>query len=363
MPKFFHKSKPSPDFLLLAIVLIITLFGIIMIYNASIIEAYQLFADKYRFLKLQSLWLGLGLLALFTAYLTPYQLIKKIAPTLLGINILLLIAVLIPGIGNQALGARRWINIAGFTLQPTEMIKLTLPLYLSSWLSKEKPFWPYLVILALILILIMLEPDLGTSIVVIFTAVAAFYFSGASMFKMLILGILGSLSGIALIFSSSYRKNRLLTFLNPSTDPLGNSYHIRQALIAIGSGGFWGLGLGQSRQKYQFLPQVTTDSIFAVIAEEIGFFASAIVILFLFFIVFRALNISRYAPDKFTKLLSFSIACWFGIQIFINLGAMLALVPLTGVPLPFISYGGSSLIISLTAVGLLLNISRFKVKR
>ena len=351
----------KPDLVLLVTALGLTLFGIIMVYNASVIEAYQLFSDKYHFLKLQSLWALIGLIFMMVATFIPINLVKKVAPAALLINILLLIAVLIPGLSSEAYGARRWVNIAGFNLQPTELIKLTLSVYLAAWLSKDRSFWLYLSILAVILGLVMLQPDLGTSIVIIFTGVLVYYISGANLFHLLTLGVLGSLSGIGLIFSSSYRKERLLTFLNPTRDPLGSSYHIRQALIAIGSGGWWGLGLGQSRQKYQFLPQVTTDSIFAIIAEELGFFGASFLILAIFLFVIRAFKIAKLAPDNFTKLLAAGIAGWIGVQALTNLSAMLALLPLTGVPLPFISYGGSSLIVTLTGVGLLLNISRFSL--
>lgn len=353
----------KPDYGLLFLVLAVTLFGVIMVYNASVVEAYQLFSDKYHFLKLQSLWAGLGLLALLITSWVHYSWFKKIAPWLLGINILLLIAVLIPAVGSQVAGARRWISLGGFNLQPTELIKLTLIIYLAAWLSKQRSFTLYLAVLGVIFALVILQPDLGTAVVIITTAVLIYYISGAAILRLLFLGIFGSLSGLGLILSSSYRKERLLTFLSPSRDPLGSSYHIRQALIAIGSGGLWGLGLGQSRQKYQFLPQVTTDSIFAVIAEEIGFIGASLVIIALFLIVFKALKIARFAPDTFSRLLAAGIASWLGVQTLINLAAMLALLPLTGVPLPFISYGGSSLIVSLAAVGILLNISRFPVKR
>jgi len=356
------KSKPKkPDIVLLLLVFFTTLFGVLMVYNASVVEAFQIFSDKYYFLKLQSLWFVFGALALLATTFTPLAFLKKIAPIALLINILLLIVVLIPGIGSSLHGARRWINIAGFTLQPTELIKLTLTLYLAAWLDKDKPLWPFLVILGVILGLIMLQPDLGTTIVVIATAVSVYYASGAPLLHLSLLGVLGLLSGTGLILLSPYRKERLLTFLNPTRDPLGSSYHIRQALIAIGSGGLWGLGLGQSRQKYQFLPQVTTDSIFAIIAEELGFFGAGLLILVLFAIVLRAFKIARLAPDNFTRLLSLGIASWIGIQILINISAMLALLPLTGVPLPFISYGGSSLIVILAGIGLLLNISRFQI--
>ena len=355
------QTRKKPDFVLLILVILTALFGVLMVYNASVVEAFQLFSDKYYFLKLQSLWLVLGMVILGLTAFISLPFLKKIAPIALLINILLLIAVLIPGIGSTTYGARRWINIAGFTLQPTELIKLTLTLYLAAWLDKDKPLWPFLVILGVILGLIMLQPDLGTTIVIILTAVSIYFISGAPLMHLSLLGILGLLSGIGLIFLSPYRKERLLTFFNPARDPLGSSYHIQQALIAVGTGGLWGLGLGQSRQKYQFLPQVSTDSIFAIIAEELGFFGAGLVILILFAIVLRAFKIARFSPDNFTKLLSAGIASWLGLQILINISAMLALLPLTGVPLPFISYGGSSLLVTLAGIGLLLNISRFQI--
>ena len=339
----------------------LSLFGLLMVYNASVVEAYQLFSDKYHFLKLQAIWLGLGLISLVITSIVPYQLFRKLAPLALIINIILLITVLIPGVSQQAYGARRWINLGDFSLQPTELIKLTLVIYLAAWLSKKRSFWLYLVVLGVILGLVMLQPDLGTAVVIIFTAILVYYTSGASFIYLLLVGVLGTGSGLGLILSSPYRKERLLTFLNLNRDPLGSSYHIRQALIAIGSGGLWGLGLGQSRQKYQFLPQVTTDSIFAIIAEEIGFIGASLVIIVLFSIVFRSLRIAARAPDTFSRLLAVGIAGWIGFQTLINIAAMLALLPLTGVPLPFISYGGSSLIVIMTAVGLLLNVSRYQV--
>jgi len=354
--------KPKkPDWVLASAAIALTVFGVIMVYNASVVEAYDLFADKYYFLKLQAIWAGLGLAALVLAAFVPLNWIKSLAALILGVNVLLLIAVLIPGIGTLSHGARRWINLGSFNLQPTELIKLSLGIYLAAWLSKARSFWLYLVILGLILGLVMLQPDLGTAIVIIVSGFLVYFASGAPLFYITAFGVLGMLSGLGLIFSSQYRRQRVLTFLNPQSDPLGSSYHVLQALIAIGSGGFWGLGLGQSRQKYQFLPQATTDSIFAIIAEETGFIGAALVILLLFLVVSRALKIAKTAPDSFAKLLAVAIACWIGVQSLINLAAMLSLLPLTGVPLPFISYGGSSLIVTLAAIGLLLNISRYRV--
>lgn len=358
------KSKPrakKPDLVLLTAVLLTSCFGLLMVYNASIVEAFALFSDKYYFLKQQALWLAAGTVVLLLAAYVPLGLIKKLSPLLLVTTLILLVLVLVPGLGTRSLGARRWLALGEFQLQPTELAKLSLLIYLAAWLENQRPLLHFLAILGVFLGLIMLQPDLGTALVLIIGAVLVFYVSGASLFSLLILGVLGGAAGLGLIFSSAYRKERLLTFLNPLRDPLGSSYHIRQALIAVGSGGFWGLGLGESRQKYQFLPQVTTDSIFAVIAEETGFIGAGLLILILLLIIWRGMGIARLAPDRFSALLAAGITSWLAMQIFINLGAMLAILPLTGVPLQFISYGGSSLVVSLAGVGILLNISRFRL--
>lgn len=346
---------------LLGLTLAVALFGLLMVYNASVAEAFALFSDKYYFARQQAQWLAGGIMIMAAAFLVPLDWLKKMAPLVLLTAIGLLVLVLIPGWGTQALGARRWLNLFGFQLQPTEPAKLALLIYLAAWLEQPRPLVHFLLILALFLGLIMLQPDLGTALVLISAAVLVFYAAGAPILSLALIGLLGLAAGAGLILSSPYRKERLLTFLNPLRDPLGSSYHIRQALIAIGSGGWWGLGLGESRQKYQFLPQVTTDSIFAVIAEETGFIGAGLLILALGVIIWRGLKIARRAPDRFSALTATGIAAWLGLQIGINLGAMLALLPLTGVPLPLISYGGSSLVTGLAGIGLLLNISRYSV--
>lgn len=355
------KTLNKFDSTLLLLVLAVALFGLLMVYNASVAEAFAMFSDKYYFLKQQAQWLIGGSLILFLGSILPLEWLKKTAPIMFAVSLIFLVLVLFPGLGNEALGARRWLNLGPFQLQPTELAKLTLVIYLSAWLEKTRPLWQFLAILSLILGLVMLQPDLGTALVLVGSASLVYYVAGAPLLALAALGIFGGLGGAGLILSSAYRKERLLTFLNPLRDPLGSSYHIRQALIAIGSGGFFGLGLGESRQKYQFLPQVTTDSIFAVIAEETGFLGAGLLILFLLAIIWRGMTIARLAPDRFTGLLAAGISGWLALQIFINLGAMLAILPLTGVPLPFVSYGGSSLVINLAAVGILLNISRYQI--
>jgi len=366
--KFFRKitlKSPStkPDWFLVALVFGLAFFGIIMVGNASVVEAYRDFGDKFYYLRLQAQWLGLGLVAFFLASIFNYRRLKMIAFPLVFFTFASLVLVLLPGIGFEALGARRWLGIGRFSFQPAELAKLTFVLYLASFLSNKKRTLPFLLLLGLLVVLVMLEPDLGTTVIIVATSLVVYFASGAPLLLLAGLGLLGLLSGASLILFSPYRRERLLTFLNPTRDPLGASYHIRQILIAIGSGGLLGLGLGQSRQKYEYLPAVTTDSIFAVIAEEIGFVGASVVILAFLLLIWRGFKIAKEAPDEFGKLLAVGITTWIGFQALINLGAMVALVPLTGVPLPFISYGGSSLVLALTGVGILLNISKQKVVR
>lgn len=353
----------KPDWFLLTLVLGLTVFGVIMVGNASVVEAYRDFEDKFYYFRLQLRWLGFGLLVFVIMVNFFYARLRKISFVLLIFAFISLIVVLIPGVGTQALGARRWLNLAGFSFQPAELTKFAFLLWAAGFLtSKGKKGWFFAVLLALVA-LIMLEPDLGTTVVIIASALAVYFVAGVPFWQIGLAVLLAGGLGVGLVFSSAYRKERLLTFFNPGRDPLGASYHIRQVLIALGSGGIFGLGLGQSRQKYEYLPEVTTDSIFAVIAEETGFIGGAIIIFAFLLLIWRGLKIAKEAPDDFGRLLATGLTAWLGFQALINLAAMVALVPLTGIPLPFISYGGSSLVLSLMAVGILLNISRYRVVR
>ena len=352
------KKNPNFDWSFFFLAVGLTFFGVLMVYNASVVEAFRVFKDKYYYLKNQAMWAFIGLIIMIFVSKVDYLLLKKIAAPLFFLNLILLVVVLIPGISIEIKGARRWLNLGFFILQPSELIKLTFSLYLASWLLEKRSFWQFLVLISAVSFLVVLEPDLGTLVVIVSNAFLVYFLSGISLLKILPLGLASFLMGLVMIFSSSYRKNRFLTFLNPDKDPLGRSYHIRQILIALGAGGIFGLGLGQSRQKYEFLPEVTTDSIFAIIAEELGFIGAGLVILVFLTFLLKGLLIAKQAPDKFGQLLASGIIGWIGIQALINLGAMVALVPLTGLPLPFISYGGSSLIVVMTGVGVLLNISK-----
>jgi len=356
------KVAPSkPDWFLVVLALGLTIFGVVMVGSASAVEAYRDFGNQLYYLKLQFRWAILGILALIAASFFNYRRLKLLATPLMILTLLTLVLVLVPAIGTEALGARRWLGIGNLNFQPAELVKLAFVLYLASLLSTKKQALPFLVLLGIILVLIMLEPDLGTALIVSASGMIVYFASGAPLLTVLGFGSLGFLAGLGLILYSPYRRERLMTFLNPAQDPLGASYHIHQILIALGSGGIFGLGLGQSRQKYEYLPAATTDSIFAVIAEELGFFGASLVILAFLLLIWRGIKIAQDSPDEFGRLLATGITSWIGLQALVNLSAMVALVPLTGVPLPFISYGGSSLVLALSGVGILLNISRQRV--
>lgn len=348
------------DFALLIAVLGLTLFGLFMIYDASSYVAFRDFGDKFTYIKDQSFWaiLGLGALAVFS--FIDYHKYYNLALPILVISIALLVMVFIPGFGVRALGAKRWINFGFFVLQPSEFVKLALTIYLAAWFStKEKGrFIAFILLIGLVLGLVMLQPDMGTAIIILGESMVIYFLSGGSIWQILALIPVLGITGLLLVLFEPYRLARLTTFLNPGQNVLGASYHLRQILIALGSGGLLGVGIGNSLQKYAYLPEATTDSIFAIIAEEIGFVGVFIFLLVVLFVIYRGFLIAQRAPDSFGKLLAGGITSFIAIQTIVNLGAQTALMPLTGVPLPFISYGGSALIINLVSIGILLNISR-----
>lgn len=360
IPKNNHSPHP-PDRWLVGALVLISLFGLIMVYDASVSIAIRDFNDQYHFIKDQIRWLGIGYLALFIFSRIDYRFWKQFVIPILLITFILLIAVFIPGIGVRALGAHRWINLGFFVLQPAEIAKISMILYLSLWFShvEKGRLISFLLLLGMVVGLVLLEPDLGTSFIIVSIAVSLYFLSGAPISHFLfLLPVLLFGIGLLSIFSP-YRLARVLTFLHPESDPLGASYQIRQVLIALGSGGVFGVGFGKSRQKYEYLPEANTDSIFAIIGEETGFVGSIVLLCIMLFVVWRGFRIARHAPDLFGRFTAYGISVWFAIQTCINLGAMVALIPLTGVPLPLISYGGSSLIIFMLSFGILLNISRW----
>lgn len=357
----------KPDYLLAMVVFLLCLFGVVMISSASIVISQERFGSNFYYVWHQVISLIVGLIALLIGYFVDYRVWRKYSLILFLLTIVLLIAVFLPGIGKELGGAHRWVGIGGLLFQPSEIVKLTFIIYFASWLEKKgegvrdfsSGFLPFIVLMIILGFLIMSQPDLGTLSVIALTSVVIFFVAGARYTHLGLATISALIFFVILVRIAPYRMQRFLVFLNPSQQTLGAAYHINQALIAIGSGGLWGLGFGQSKQKYLYLPQPHIDSIFAIIAEELGFLRAGLILLAYVFIGLRGFKIARNAPDNFAKYLAVGITAWIVLQAFINIAAMLNLVPLTGITLPFISYGGSSLIMSLLGVGILLNISKY----
>lgn len=352
-------QKKTYDLKLLATVLILVIFGLLMIYDASVVQAFRDFNDSYYYIRAQLIWVVIGFLSLFFFSRFDYKKFKPLALILLITSLILLIAASIQGFGVSGGGAHRWLNIGPITLQPSEIVKLTGVIYLATIFEKKVRFSPFAALLsAVVFIAAVLQKDLGSAIVFFVICITLYFAAGAPLWHFLISILVSVISFLFLIFTSSYRSKRVMAFLDPFSDPQGYTYHISQILIALGSGGLFGLGLGQSRQKFEYIPEVTTDSIFAIIGEELGFMGALILIGVFVFLIYRGLKISNECRDNFGRILSLGLIIWLGIQIVINISSNISLIPLTGVPLPFISYGGSALVANLTAVGILLNISK-----
>lgn len=339
-----------------------------MIYSSSYVWAEYKFDDPYKYLKSQSIFLILGYIIMFIVSKIPYQKYKKFANIIFGICFLMLILVLIPGIGTVRNGSRSWFGLGGFGIQPSEFTKLGLIIFTAKYLSNnrgelkdiKKGVLPILSVLILVFGLIMLEPDFGTGVVIVMTIIVLLFVSGVKMNFFIKLGILGVIGVTLLILIAPYRMERIVSFLNPWTDPLGSGFQIIQSLYAIGPGGLLGLGFGNSIQKHFYLPEPQTDFIFSIISEEFGFVGILIVSSLFMTIIYRGFKISMNCEDLFGKHIAFGITFGLAFQTILNLSVVVGLIPVTGVTLPFLSYGGSSLLISLTSMGILLNIGKNK---
>ncbi|PGS48600.1 stage V sporulation protein E [Bacillus sp. AFS041924] len=340
--------------------------GMIMVYSASAIWASYKFHDSFFFAKRQLLFASVGVVGMFIVSNIDYWLFRTHAKKILIACFILLVLVLIPGIGLVRGGARSWIGIGAFSIQPSEFMKLGMMVFLSKYLadnqknitSFKKGLVPTLGLVFLAFGLIMIQPDLGTGTVMVGTCVIIIFVAGARIAHFMGLGIVGVAGFVGLIASAPYRIKRITSFLDPWSDPLGTGFQIIQSLYAIGPGGLFGLGLGQSRQKFMYLPEPQTDFIFAILSEELGFIGGSFVILLFSLLLWRGIRIALSAPDLFGTFLAVGIVSMIAIQVMINIGVVIGLMPVTGITLPFLSYGGSSLTLMLLAVGVLLNISR-----
>lgn len=352
------------NILLLIIVTIMALYGIIMIYSASSVWAQYKFNDAFHFAKYQFIFFIISFLCMLIVKKIDYNLYKKHSNKILLLSLILLIIVLIPGIGTLRNGSRSWFKIGPFGLQPSEIAKVSLIIFLSKYLEKnqnnlsniKKSILPVLGIIFLFFGLIMLEPDFGTGMVIVLSLMLILFISGVKLKFFASLGILGILGIAGLIIIAPYRLKRIISFLNPWSDPLGSGYQIIQSLYAIGPASLLGLGFGKSIQKQFYLPEPQTDFIFAIICEEFGL-VGAISVIALFIILFYIiLKISLKQSNLFAKYLSFGLGMQIILQGALNLCVVTSLIPVTGVTLPFFSYGGSSLLVSMISIGIILNI-------
>jgi cell division protein FtsW len=360
-------ARRSVDPWLLLIIIGLTLFGFMMVASASSVVAQVTRHDPYYFLKHQLAYGGIGgTIAFLLGLFVPYRRWRAVALPALLVALVLLVLVFVPGLSIKSGTSARWIGLGPITIQPSEVTKLAFIIYLAALLERKgvdihdfrKGVVPFLVIVGLIGLLIMLQPDAGTLFIITAIAGSMVFVAG---FKLRHLGSIvvgGSALFILLLNTAKYRVERLVVYLHPEIDPQGIGYQINQALLAVGTGGLWGLGFGRSRQKYNYLPEAASDSIFAVIAEELGLIRSSLLLLAYAFIAYRGYTIAKNAVDPFGRLVATGITTWLVMQAFVNIGSVIGITPLTGVPLPFISYGGSALVATLFAAGILLNISR-----
>lgn len=358
-------SKKYDKLLLLAVIAII-IFGIIMIYSASSIWAEYKYQDPFKFVKAQSAFFLLGLLCIFIISKLDINILYKKANLILLICFILLVLVLIPGIGSIRNGSRSWFGIGSLGIQPSEFAKLGLIIYVAKYLANnrkiikdvKKGVLPILLVIGVFFVLIMLEPDFGTAMVIVLTLVVMIFISGVKLSFFIKVGLLGILGIVGLIIIAPYRMERIVSFLNPWVDPLGSGYQIIQSLYAIGPGGLLGQGFLNSHQKQFYLPEPQTDFIFSIISEEFGFLGILIVTSFIAFIFYRIIKIALKENNLFKKYLAFGLGFGIIIQSLLNIAVVIGLIPVTGVTLPFLSYGGSSLLISMISIGIILNISK-----
>lgn len=359
--------RRQPDYILFFTVLTLLAIGIVMVFSASMVRSVEFYGTPYFFLIRQVAWSVIGLSAMF--FLANYDCwrYRSWIPYIWGFSVLLLILVLIPGIGQVRNDSRRWLGIGNNVYQPAELAKITTVLFLADSVTRRRDkmqklitgVGPYLLLLGVTFALVLMEPDLGTAVAIAGSAAAVIFVGGMSLAHV---GLLSLASAPVLwwaIMGEEYRRNRLLAFLHPWDDPGGSGWQIIQALYALGTGGPFGTGIGYSRQKWFYLPEPHTDFIFAVLGEEMGFFGTALVVLLFFTVAWRGYRAAMSAPDRFSCLLAAGLTTLIVLQAIVNIGVVTGLLPITGIPLPFISSGGSSLLTNLMAAGILLNISRY----
>ena len=360
------KKKKHIDYFFLIVFSALMLTGLVLLAEVSAVRSQQVAGNSTLYLFHQFTHGILpGLLLGFVVFKIGLEKIRKASLFLVLGNLMLMFAVFIPGLGLRAGGASRWLDFRIFAFQPAEFLKLTTIIYLSAWLAsrtgtkeRKATFFPFFAVMGLITLSLYLQSDLSTWGVILASSLAVYFLSETPLFHSLIFFLAGTGLTALLVKFIGYRSTRLAVFLGSKVDPMGFGYHMKQALIAVGSGGIWGIGLGMSQQKYGFLPSPMADSIFAIYAEELGFAGCLLLIALLVMFFWRVFSIAKGKKDKFSQLCAMGIGVWICVQALINMGAMIRLLPLTGIPFPFVAFGGSHMIVEIVAASLVLKISK-----
>ena len=361
---FSLKPQKKMDYSFLAVVLILLCYGLIMVFSASSASAHYQFGDAYYFIKRQFAWAAIGIITMLMISRISYKTIYKYALHLMVITIIMLI--LVPIVGIEAKGAKRWLGFGAVSFQPSEVAKFAVIVFLARSLTVNgealktftKGFLPYVCIIGLMALLVFIEPHLSGAVVIALTGFIILWAAGAKLSHFLTIGLPAVAVLIVAIFSAEYRADRFLAFLDPFKYKQSEGYQIVQSLYAIGSGGFFGLGLGQSRQKYLYLPEAQNDFVFSIICEELGFIGATLMIVLFALLLWKGIKIACNAPDKFSKLTVLGIMGLIAVQVILNIAVVTSSMPATGMPLPFFSYGGTSLVFILAQMGVVLSISR-----
>jgi len=363
-----HDRTARPDYAIALVVAVLTGAGLVFVYSASFAIGLREYGNVNFFITRQAFGAGIGAVAMFVLARLDYHVLARMSPLILLATLLGLGLVLVPGLGVDSYGAHRWIRLGPLPpAQPSEFAKLVMVIYIAAWLTAKgdqvKQFSlgvvPFVLMVGLVGGLIMLEPDMGTFLVIVLTTTTMFFVAGAALRHVVTLVAAGIAGGFLLILVEGYRFERLLSFLHAEDDPDGKGFQILQLLIALGSGGVRGLGIGESRQKFFYVPGAHTDGIFAIVGEELGFIGAILIIALFAMLVLRGFRAAVKAQDDFGYLLAVGITCWIAYQTVINIGGITRSMPLTGIPLPFLSYGNSALIATLAGVGVLLSVSRY----
>lgn len=344
----------------------LNLLGLAMVLSASSVSSLYDGTDTWYHFRRQATWIGLGAVALLVARAVDYQSLRKFVPLALASTVVALLVVKIPGFGVEAKGATRWIALGPITFQPTELLKPTMVLYTADLLARreahlDKPartLFPVLAVFGFCGVLVMAQPDLGSLIVVGGITMAVLFAGGVQLAPLFATSVVGGTLAMTLAMTEGYRRNRLLAFLDPWEDPLNTGYQTIQSLVGVASGGVSGVGLGEGRAKWGYLPEAHTDFIYAVVGEEMGFIGSVMVLALFATLAAVGVRIALRAPDRFGTLVAIGIVVWLVLQALVNVGTVVGVLPITGLPLPFVSFGGTSLVVGMAAIGLLLNIGR-----